>query len=258
MNDARILSGLVSVTFRKLTAERIVELVAGAGLESIEWGGDIHVPHGDTARATEVGRLTRDAGLRVSAYGSYYRVGGRNEPTFDAVLASAEALEAPTIRVWAGDMGSKDATPDDWARITDDLHAICMRARSSGMTIGLEYHGRTLTDTPHTTLELLNRVDLPNLRTYWQPRNGDTPEQSLEHLDRLRPFLGNLHVFHWSDDARTRHSLATGEERWKRYLAAVTDRPRVASLEFVKDESESLFHEDAQTLKRLLASVHTT
>jgi 3-dehydroshikimate dehydratase len=42
--------GLVSVTFRKLTPVEVAGLVKKGGLKSIEWGGDIHVPHGDLAR----------------------------------------------------------------------------------------------------------------------------------------------------------------------------------------------------------------
>ena len=44
-------TGLVSVTFRKLEPAEIVDLVKQAGLQGIEWGGDIHVPHGDIQRA---------------------------------------------------------------------------------------------------------------------------------------------------------------------------------------------------------------
>jgi len=96
-------AGLVSVTFRKLTPEHIVDLVAEAGLTGIEWGGDIHVPHGDLTAASRVRSFTEQAGLRTSAYGSYYRV-GQNEPdenSFDRVLETAQALDAPTIRVWS-------------------------------------------------------------------------------------------------------------------------------------------------------------
>lgn len=56
-----LLPGLVSITFRKLSPGEIVELVATAGLVGIEWGGDVHVPHGDFARAAEVRKLTEGA-----------------------------------------------------------------------------------------------------------------------------------------------------------------------------------------------------
>ena len=46
-------SGIISVTFRPKTRAEIVELSKEAGLESIIWGGDIHVPHGDLSAAKE-------------------------------------------------------------------------------------------------------------------------------------------------------------------------------------------------------------
>ena len=70
-----IQGGLVSASFRALAPGEIVDLVAQAGLAGIEWGGDVHVPHGDVACAREVYRRTVDAGLTVCSYGSYYRAG---------------------------------------------------------------------------------------------------------------------------------------------------------------------------------------
>jgi 3-dehydroshikimate dehydratase len=65
-----IRTGLLSVTFRQLVVEDIIPLVVQAGLDGIEWGGDIHVPHGEVKRAEVVGRLTRDAGLQVGGLAS--------------------------------------------------------------------------------------------------------------------------------------------------------------------------------------------
>ena len=44
------MTGLVSVTFRDKTPAEIVSEVKKAGLDAIEWGGDVHVPHGDVKR----------------------------------------------------------------------------------------------------------------------------------------------------------------------------------------------------------------
>jgi len=103
-------SGLVSITFRSLSPLEIIELVLKAGLKGIEWGADVHVPHGDLKRAREVRKLTADAGLSVAACGSYYRVGVSEAQglAFENVLETAVALKAPTVRVWAGDKGSQD------------------------------------------------------------------------------------------------------------------------------------------------------
>src|SRR3954469_7051647 len=110
MNQLR--TGLVSVTFRPLSPQHVVELVRQAKLDAIEWGGDIHVPHGDVAAAREVWTMTLDAGLAVAAYGSYYRAGVSETDglPFARVLETAVQLAAPTIRVWAGSKASGESS----------------------------------------------------------------------------------------------------------------------------------------------------
>ncbi len=66
---------MVSVTFRSMECEEIVKLAKKAGLSSIEWGGDVHVPQGDTKKAKEAKKMTEDAGVTTAAYDSYFRVG---------------------------------------------------------------------------------------------------------------------------------------------------------------------------------------
>ena len=144
-----LIPGLVSITFRNLSPQEIVDLVVKAGLSSIEWGGDIHVPHGDIAQAKKVRQQTLDAGLSVAAYGSYYRIGvseGKGLP-FASVLESAVALGAPTIRVWAGEKGSAETTAVERAAIVADAIRIAELAQAQNVAISLEYHGGTLTDT---------------------------------------------------------------------------------------------------------------
>ena len=41
-----ILAGVCSVTFRALSVEEVAQLAASAGVQAIEWGGDVHVPPG--------------------------------------------------------------------------------------------------------------------------------------------------------------------------------------------------------------------
>lgn len=101
--------GLCSITFRELGVERIVDLAAEAGLSGIEWGSDVHVKPGDVVTAERVKRLCTDLGLSCPSYGSYARCEDVVQDAFDAVLDSAEALSAQTVRVWAGRQGSAEA-----------------------------------------------------------------------------------------------------------------------------------------------------
>lgn len=244
--------GLVSVTFRQLTPEQIVELVRVSGLEAIEWGGDIHVPHGDLTAAESVRDLTRAAGLTIAAYGSYYRV-GHNEPVdFEQILANAVALDTSIIRVWAGKQGSDKADETYWQKVIEDSRRICDLAADAKKVVAYEYHANTLTDTCDGTLRLIHAVNSPNLRTYWQPVSGRSLAQNLEELIQLLPYLCHVHAFYWVDGQR--RPLAEGLEDWQAYLSAAwqTRRDHGVLLEFVTQDEPASYLADARSLQTLL------
>jgi sugar phosphate isomerase/epimerase len=245
-----ILTGLVSVTFRKFEPAKIVELVCQAGLQAIEWGGDVHVPHGDIQRAKDVLRMTREAGLQVSSYGSYYKVGcGTGDAPFEKVLETAEALQVPTIRVWAGDLGSDLADADWWRKVIEDSRRIAALSAGSGINIAFEYHEETLTDSSVSACRLLNEIDRSNVRGYWQPPVGLSLEERLNGLRELAPWLSNLHVYNPSGGQPG--PLADGVAEWSKYMEIVRNLPgdRFCLLEFVMDGSPHQFFADAKALK---------
>ena len=251
--------GLLSVTFRQLAVRQVIDLAAEAELAAIEWGGDVHVPHGDLHVAAETRRACDDRGLAVSAYGSYYRAGGvPTNPAIEAVLDTAVSLGAPVVRVWAGHRGSAEATPADRDAVVADLTRCCELAASRNLTVATEFHGGTLTDDVESCVDLLTAVNRPNLRTLWQPPNGTDPAASRAGLGRVLPWLSNVHVFHWWPDAAHRRPLAKGADRWPAYLAAAAadGRERYASLEFVAGDDVGQFRRDAATLVGWLADVN--
>ena len=63
-------TSVASVTFRRKSVCEVAELARRAGLDAIEWGGDIHVPPGNAQAARAALHCTRENGLTVSAYGS--------------------------------------------------------------------------------------------------------------------------------------------------------------------------------------------
>ena len=116
--------GIVSVTYRPLTPKQLIDTAADAALCCIEWGGDIHVPHGELDTAKAVGQMTREAGLSVISYGTYYRAGtyGEDFPrVFAGMLDTADALGAPNLRLWAGNKNAEDVTADERRSITEEL-----------------------------------------------------------------------------------------------------------------------------------------
>jgi sugar phosphate isomerase/epimerase len=251
-----IMPGLVSITFRKLSPRQIVDLVVQSELRAIEWGGDIHVPHGDMACAAEARSMTEDAGLSVSAYGSYYKVGHSEQEglSFETVLETAIRLNAPTVRVWAGQQASEISDESYQNMIVNESRRIADIAHCAGLTISFEYHSGTLTDTNASALRLLQSVDSPGIRSFWQPPNGRQADYCIAGLNAIVPWLTNLHIFHWTQPGNIRRPLAEGREIWRMYLtAAVTSgQNHFASIEFAADDDPKVFLSDAATLKEWL------
>lgn len=250
-----ILPGLVSVTFRQLSPRTIVDLLVEADLKGVEWGGDLHVPHGNLVQAREVAKMTTDAGIAIVAYGSYYRFDEQELP-FTQVLETALALQAPLIRVWAGKQGSAETSKAEWERIIQQSRIIADQAGEFGIKVAYEYHGGTLTDTNKSALKLLTSVNNSNFYSLWQPLCTHDQATRIAGLKEIQPWLTNLHVYYWQQGKR--FSLESGIHLWQEYLSHLTDSKTThyGLLEFVRDDQPEQFLADARSFKELLVKIN--
>ncbi|WHT20801.1 TIM barrel protein [Crossiella sp. CA-258035] len=252
-----IVPGLVSVTFRQLGVPEVVRLVEEAGLSAIEWGGDVHVPAGDLAAAEATRKLTAQAGLAVAAYGSYYRAGHSDPAELAPVVRTAAVLGAPLIRVWAGKLGSAEASPDERAATVHALRRAAEAAAEVGIRIAVEYHRNTLTDTLASATALFAEVDRAEVVPYWQPAGGQDVGSALTEVRALLPELVTAHVFSWGPGGgKDRLALADREDLWRPVLTelAADGRDRYALVEFVPGDSPEVFRRDAAVLREWLAT----
>ncbi|WP_332304510.1 sugar phosphate isomerase/epimerase family protein [Rhizobium sp. GR12] len=249
--------GLCSVTFRAMTPQAVIDLAAANGIKAIEWGADIHVPPGDLENARDVAERTAKAGLTVSSYGSYIFAPDFAPKDLTAVLETAKALGTGHIRIWPGSRKrpSADYSPMERRAATDALAMIARRADDYGMTIGLEYHPNSLTDTLPSALQLMQDLPMPNLFFYWQPAPGLPLDDALDEISALGSRICHLHVFAWLSDA-SRLPLGEREDYWRACVDALPEsewtKPAYAMLEFVKGDDIGQFAEDAVTLRDVL------
>lgn len=249
--------GLVSVTFRQLLPDEIIARCSQSGLRAIEWGGDVHVPSGDTETAKRVARATREADLSVSAYGSYFHLGASSSKglAFSTVLETAVALGAPIIRVWAGNRASSEAD-SEWRRtVAADALRCANLAAEQGIMIAYEFHSGTLTDTLESALALLEATDHPFIRTLWQPPIGSEMADNLTAIRSLAPRLAGIHVFNWGPMGWSdRRPLAESHTLWRNYISELRSRGFRGDLllEFVPGDDPEVLTREAAELHSLL------
>ena len=242
-------TGIVSISFRKHSAEEILIAAKEACLDSIEWGGDVHAPHGDTDRAKEIKALSDAYGIKIAEYGSYYIIGKSEPALFSKVLATAEALDVRIIRVWPGqNKASESYTSEEYEAAVADAKRICKMAKD--YTVALECHPNSLTDEYHTAKQFILDVDEPNLKTFWQPNQHRPVEYNLDAISALLPYIVSVHVFSWV--RKTRLPLHSLEDDWLKYIALLSKKPINYMLEFMHDDNIGTLNPTAKTLKKWL------
>ncbi len=244
-----MIPGLVSVTLRSLPVGEIIALVGKAGLCCIEWGGDVHVPHGNLAVARETAQRMKDTGLRTACYGSYYRA-GEERVSFGAVLETAVALGSPKIRIWAGTRNAEETSPEEWQRIADDIRRVTEQAAGEGITVVLEFHQNTLTNTAAAARRLLKALQPAGTGLIWQANSRLAVEENLAELAEVQPWVHHVHCGYSAPPLLQRSPLAEGRTVWRRYLEYLRAIPsaREILLEFVRGHSPEQVLEDAREL----------
>ncbi|MBQ9975544.1 MAG: TIM barrel protein [Clostridia bacterium] len=229
----RFNTGLCSISFRDRSVSDIVEAVNRASLDAVEWGSDVHAP---------VGRGRID-GVKCSSYGTYFKLGVTPTYELEAYINTARALGTDTLRLWCGGCGSAECS--DRTALFNTCREAAEFAEREGVTLCMECHQGTYTDTVESTLELMREVDSDNFRMYWQPNQYRTVEENIASARTIAPFVKNIHVFNW--EGNNKYPLAEAVDTWRRYLEFFESGTLL--LEFMPDgrleglerEAEALF-----------------
>lgn len=250
-----IIPGLVSATFKTESPDFVLAALKKADLHAVEWSENWHIPAGDAALARDLRERTLAQGAEIAAYGSYYRLGQNSDPAIDFLptLQSAAALGAPLIRIWGGGTASSELDADTRKELATEAKTVSDMAASEGIKVALEWHKNTVTDTNESGLSFLDEAAADNLYCLWQPTVALNMDERCAGLDMLeaRGRLLNLHVYYWLEGKR--RPFAEGLDEWRRYLQHVNrNEKRYGLLEFVLDNTEEQFLEDAAQWKRLL------
>lgn len=252
MENSKYSLGLVSVSFRKHTPEEIIKAVKEAGLSCIEWGSDIHAPCRDTERLLDIVRLQTEYGIECSSYGTYFRLGHTPIEELPRYISAAKMLGTNILRLWCGTKSGANMTAEE----RENLFAVCRQAAAmaeeQGVILCMECHHGTFTERPEDTVALMEAVNSPHFRMYWQPFQWLDSDGSLKIAQTVSPYAEHIHVFNWKGSQKL--SLAEAVDTWRVYLS-VLPPPRALLLEFMPDDNIETLPVEAEALKTIVGGM---
>lgn len=245
-------SGLVSISFRSLSPEQIVALCRECSLSAIEWGSDVHAPYTDVERLRQIIALQKEAGISCSSYGTYFKLGIHDTNELHGYIAAAKILGTNILRLWCGDKNYEDMTADERTHLLTEAKKAAQIAEAEGVILCMECHNNTFTNCLEGALTLMESVNSPALRMYWQPNQFRTDEINFEYARQIAPYTKNIHVFQWKE--KDRFPLSDGMALWERYLSYF-DGSQALLLEFMPDNKPESLAREAETLHKLIQGV---
>ncbi|MBQ7317188.1 MAG: sugar phosphate isomerase/epimerase [Clostridia bacterium] len=241
--------GLVSISFRKHSPEEILKATRNAGLSCIEWGSDVHAPCKDLPRIREIADLQKKYGITCSSYGTYFNPEIHPLADLTDYITAAKILGTDILRIWGGTKKGADMTEEERLSFTDTCQKAAAIAEAHNVTLCLECHMRSITETPDDAISLMKAVNSPYFRMYWQPFQWLNTEGSMAVARAVSPYVEHIHVFNWKGSDKL--PLHEGTEAWKSYLSAFTT-PRTLLLEFMPDDRIETLPVEADALRAII------
>ena len=241
--------GLVSISFRKHTPKEILEAMKEAGLTHIEWGSDVHAPYTDAERLSEIAQMQKEYGITCSSYGTYFRLGVTPIQELEGYIDAAKLLGTNILRLWCGDRSGDEMTDEQKSHLIAECKKAAEIAERNGVVLCMECHRKTFTQNLEDALSLMEEVNSPHFRMYWQPFQWQSIEQNLAYAEVIAPYTHHIHVFQWKDTAK--FSLFEGIEEWQAYLGKF-GTPRTLLLEFMPDDALSSLSKEADALRMII------
>jgi len=216
--------GLSSSALLTRDLRAVLDAAKGAGVDAVEWAGDVHVPHDDPAAAQAAMMDTLRSGLTVASYATLYRASAEGEAglRFERVLDAAAALQAPLVRVYLGPApraGGRRPAARDGERLAAEARRLGDLAAARGLTLCLSFGRNTSLDSYPAALALVERIDHPFVRLAWEPLQGVPSAEASAALEACAPRLSML-VARRLDRDGAPLSLAGEADAWRRRLAA--------------------------------------
>lgn len=197
----------------------------------------------------ELANLQAATGLSCCSYGTYFRLGFTPLEELPEYIRAAKPLGTKTLRLWAGQKKASDCTEEERSAFLAHCAQAAEIARLHNVVLCLECHRRSYTETKEGALELMQYVNSPHFRMYWQPNPDISVEDNLAYIRALREYIMHVHVFHWTGGQRL--PLRDGIDVWSRYLSELGGDHHLL-LEFMPDDKVESLQVEAHALHELI------
>ncbi len=241
--------GLVSVSFRQNSPKEILSAMKKTPLTCIEWGSDIHAPCRDTEKLKELVKLQKEYGINCCSYGTYFRLGTDNLCELESYANAAKILGTTILRIWCGDKRAELYSKDEKKAFLKDSKKAADIAERYGVTLCMECHNNSYTETLDGALEIMKEVDSPNFQMYWQPNQFVTFDSNMAYAKAVSEYVKNIHVFNWQ--GHDKYPLCEAEKTWREYLSCF-ESDKTLLLEFMPDDDISSLQNEAKALCRIV------
>jgi sugar phosphate isomerase/epimerase len=204
--------------------ERAIPFLADLGYDGVEiW--EQYLVHADLSWVKEI---TREHHLEIVQICPYFDF-TTSDVTWNKSIKDAETfitlateLDCGYIRTYTGNVGSADATANQWDACVKGLQTICEMGTPLGISFPLEthqvkHHGPNLTDTSPSTLKLLKDVGMENLKVNLQtPLVGETVEETVRQLGE---HVDHIHAHNWIGDWPNLTFLDSGDVAFEGFIS---------------------------------------
>lgn len=180
--------GLCSGAFLASSADEVVAIAKVARLDAMEWAADAHIRPGDTKSAERVMMATLRADMTLSSYASIYRACSEDKEIakFKALLATASAMYAPNLRIYAPaaapvrkgllNRGREEVIAGELRRLGDT-------AAARGVTVCLSLGKNTMLEGYAAALSLAARTAHPFIRLALEDLPSATDEAATAAIE---------------------------------------------------------------------------
>jgi len=197
--------GLCTIAFQEKPLEEVINSAADYGFDGIEiWGKPPHMPADyDEAYVKKIKEMSQRKGLAIAAFGSYVDpLMYLYQKHFEEAFKIAHQLGTDLVRIWSGGGASKSISPSDKRLILFRLVSMAQWANFRNMRLGLEMHNNHLTDSVASILEAIEGVNVPALKTYYQPLARMDADEPHTAAQQLASHIANVHAQNFDEQGK--------------------------------------------------------